>query len=547
MSPARYVVLPKNVATVLVTVVLAVSLSALGVAWGLASQASAATVPDSYSIWSSAIVPRVDADPETSAVQLGVRFSTSQSGDIRSIRYYKSVANLGPHRGVLYGPRGDVLGRVTFAGESAKGWQQADFDAPVPVTAGQTYVAAYFAPQGRYADDVSSLSPSQPASRYALTATQGVYSYGTGMPGLSWNASNYYVDVVFSPGAAAAPPTTTASPPPVTTTTTTTRPPTTTTTRPPTTTTTTTSATTTPTPTTTTTPPPPTSSPTSSQGGTPAGCASRPSACGYPDASNTGVPAGTTLVRVPEQVTSGPGWAWDPRGWISITGNGAVLDGILVNATIDVNTADNVTIRNSRIVTGGEGFGISLRHAGSVTIAASEIAAPAGNRLMVGIKDIYGDSASPTIRGNDISGTSTGVQVDQGLIQDNYIHDLGFISGDHVNGTTSNGGSQQLTIRHNTVFNQVGQTDAISLFQDFGAQANRIIDNNLVAGGGYTIYAGANPGKEASATNIQVTNNRIARVFFPNGGSYGPYTAYTSSGGNRFTGNVWDDTLVPLG
>ena len=47
-----------------------------------------------------------------------------------------------------------------------------------------------------------------------------------------------------------------------------------------------------------------------------------------------------------------------------------------------------------------------------------------------------------------------------------------------------------MTIRHNTIFNSHDQTDAISLFQDFGNQANRTIDDNLVAGGGYSVYGG---------------------------------------------------------
>src|SRR5690348_1640013 len=37
-------------------------------------------------------------------------------------------------------------------------------------------------------------------------------------------------------------------------------------------------------------------------------CAVAPSACGYPDASTTGVPDGTTLRTVPTDVASGPGW-----------------------------------------------------------------------------------------------------------------------------------------------------------------------------------------------------------------------------------------------
>ena len=136
--------------------------------------------------------------------------------------------------------------------------------------------------------------------------------------------------------------------------------------------------------------------------------------------------------------------------------------------------------------------------------------------------------------------------MESGLIQDNYIHDMGYKSGDHLNGITSNGSTALLTIRHNTVLNSFDQTDAISLFEDFGVQANRTIDNNLVAGGGYTIYGGANPGG-AATSNIHITNNRFSRLYYPNGGSYGPVTAYAPSGaGNTWTGNIWDDTLTPV-
>ena len=48
---------------------------------------------------------------------------------------------------------GTLLARATFTGETATGWQQVVFDAPVPITADTTYVASYFAPNGRYAVD----------------------------------------------------------------------------------------------------------------------------------------------------------------------------------------------------------------------------------------------------------------------------------------------------------------------------------------------------------------------------------------------------------
>ena len=39
-----------------------------------------------------------------------------------------------------------------------------------------------------------------------------------------------------------------------------------------------------------------------------------------------------------------------------------------------------------------------------------------------------------------------------------------------------------------------------------------------------------------------IRNNRISRLFFPRGGSYGPVTAFDSDGpGNVWSGNVWDE------
>ena len=275
-------------------------------------------------------------------------------------------------------------------------------------------------------------------------------------------------------------------------------------------------------------------------------CAPQPSACGYPDASNTGVLPGVTLRTVPDQVTSGPGWQWNPTGgFVAVTGNGALLDGLLVNAPIDV-TGSNVTIRNSRIIVTGEVWGIALRHSTNVTIENVEIYSPfasGSSRLMVGIKDINSDSTGLSILRSEIYHTATGIQIDAGLIQDNYIHDLGYVSPDHVNGTTSNGGTTQLTIRHNTIFNPHDQTDAISLFQDFGGQGNRTIEDNLLAGGGYSFYGGEGP---TSSFNIHVINNRFARLFYPNGGFCGPVTTFQTGGvGNVWSGNVWDDTGSP--
>jgi hypothetical protein len=274
-------------------------------------------------------------------------------------------------------------------------------------------------------------------------------------------------------------------------------------------------------------------------------CATTPSACGFPDGTNTGVPTGTALLTVPGQVSTGPGWYFDSRGWVEVNGNGAKLSGLYIPYTLDI-SASNVTIKHVRVVTSGHSsFGVSVRHTSNVTIENSTISGlnTGAGRVMVGVKDIYADSTGLQILGNNISMAATGVQLESGLVQGNYIHNLGYISGDHLNGVTSNGGATALlTIAHNTAFTNYQQTDAISLFEDFGAQANRVITGNLLAGGGYAIYGGQNTGGP-TATNIRITNNRIATRIFPNGGFYGPVAYFNTHGaGNTWTGNVWDGT-----
>src|SRR5580692_4123219 len=73
-------------------------------------------------------------------------------------------------------------------------------------------------------------------------------------------------------------------------------------------------------------------------------CAAKPSACGYPDATNSGVPSGTTLKTVPSQISSGPGWSWNATtSVLAVTGSGTVLTGLYIPGTLEID-ASNVTV-----------------------------------------------------------------------------------------------------------------------------------------------------------------------------------------------------------
>lgn len=156
-------------------------------------------------LWSADTAPNVVDGGDSQAAEVGVRFRADLDGSITALRFYKSAANTGVHVGNLWSSEGVLLGSVTFAGETASGWQQAALPTPVPITAGTTYVASYFAPNGRYAVDSLYFSgygvDRGPLHAPAETATEsnGVIAYGaSAFPSNSTPGNNYWVDVVFA-------------------------------------------------------------------------------------------------------------------------------------------------------------------------------------------------------------------------------------------------------------------------------------------------------------------------------------------------------------
>jgi hypothetical protein len=158
------------------------------------------------SIWSPSTVPgtiTVTTDPN--AVELGVKFRSDIDGYITGIRFYKGPSNTGTHIGSLWSATGTLLGQVTFSGESASGWQQANFSTPIAVTANTTYIASYNTSVGLYSDDNNYFTntgvdnPPLHALQSGVDGGNGLFEYGA-TPTFPINThldSNYWVDVVF--------------------------------------------------------------------------------------------------------------------------------------------------------------------------------------------------------------------------------------------------------------------------------------------------------------------------------------------------------------
>jgi hypothetical protein len=160
------------------------------------------------SIWSATTTPAVANDPDGSASELGLKFRADSDGYITGVRFYKGSQNTGTHVGRLWTAAGQQLASATFTGESASGWQQVSFAAPVAVTANTTYVASYSAPNGHYAEDdgyfASAGLDRAPlhALRDGASGPNGAYAPAGSFPASAYLSANYWVDVVYATSAA---------------------------------------------------------------------------------------------------------------------------------------------------------------------------------------------------------------------------------------------------------------------------------------------------------------------------------------------------------
>lgn len=260
------------------------------------------------------------------------------------------------------------------------------------------------------------------------------------------------------------------------------------------------------------------------------GCMARPSACAFPDSTNTGVPRGTVLTM--------------HEGDLHLTSDGEVIDALDINGCVYVH-AHNVTLKRSRIRGGNcphyiiRIMPVAMAGAG-VTIEDVEIDFQ-GKHGSKGIAfDNYVAIRVHFHGGSDCAHFSRNV-----VIQDSFC-DVAFLPQDlkdHADGFQTDG-ADNVVLRHNTIRNANSQTSAIIIGSNSGPVANVEIINNLMAGGGYILYCAAATGQ---VRNISVSNNLFARTIFQNGGFWGP-TAFCErigSGWDRKT-NIWDDTGDPL-
>jgi hypothetical protein len=252
-------------------------------------------------------------------------------------------------------------------------------------------------------------------------------------------------------------------------------------------------------------------------------CGKDPSSCGFPDSTNTGVPAGVTLTA------SGP---------VTANQNGQVISGLRINGCVDVE-ASNVTIKDDDISDSAPAsFCVNIASNVSNTLI-EDTSIHGTNSGNGGVEYAIRDLGNGTrlLRVNMYWCTEC-LASSSASMQDSYIHDLANISGSHYEDIYDGGGSG-LSVIHSTLFNQQEQTAAIYMAPDTGdALTNITINDNLLAGGGYTIYGGTSLGD--STSRIAITDNLFSTIYFPACGQFGEL-AYWSSNGNTWSANTYTD------
>jgi hypothetical protein len=259
-----------------------------------------------------------------------------------------------------------------------------------------------------------------------------------------------------------------------------------------------------------------------------------------------------------------------PSGSITVTTANAVIDGLDVSGTIRVK-ANNVTIKNTRVTGVGAGCGptttcgnflIINDCACNLTISRVEITANSPTTVEHGIRNPSGGTIN-------VDHVYQHGNVDalcwcaNATVTDTYSSIHLAISSDHLENLYTDDAT--VTVRHSTLLNTAPQT--ANIFANTGnggggACRNRLtITDNLLAGGGFSIYPCGNATSQGTST-ANITGNRFARCgggqavqggggtwfcpggadsagYYPGAGSFGRLAA--SYPNTVWSNNIWDD------
>jgi len=162
-----------------------------------------ANAASNLGLFESSVTPATAAVTSTGAANVGVKFTTTTSGTITGLQFYRSSQQKRSYSGSLWDASGRLIGRTTFQASSTTGWQTANFSRPVAIQAGRYYTASYYASDGRFAVTRNAfIARHTTAAGMAVPGKGGVFKYSSSnLRPTSTTTTNYMVDVVFTEGA----------------------------------------------------------------------------------------------------------------------------------------------------------------------------------------------------------------------------------------------------------------------------------------------------------------------------------------------------------
>ncbi|MEZ0392009.1 MAG: DUF4082 domain-containing protein, partial [Pseudobdellovibrionaceae bacterium] len=132
------------------------------------------------------------------AYELGMKFTSTVSGKITGIRFYKGSSESGTRTGKIYSSTGALLASVTFPAGTASGWQQATLASPLSIAANTQYTVSVNTGAGYYvATNDGMASQISSGSLRSVVGNNGVYGPVGARPTNSYQNSNYFRDIVF--------------------------------------------------------------------------------------------------------------------------------------------------------------------------------------------------------------------------------------------------------------------------------------------------------------------------------------------------------------
>jgi hypothetical protein len=238
-----------------------------------------------------------------------------------------------------------------------------------------------------------------------------------------------------------------------------------------------------------------------------------PSPSGWPNANNTGVPAGVVLT---------------PSVALTVTKPNSIISGLDISGSVSIQ-ASGVTIKNCKIHGTGNG-GITVR-SGDVTILDSEIFGFSNYAISFDNWKAYRVNIHSVADDGVKFGTNT-------LLQDSYLHDFTPSADAHADGGQMQSGESNIVIRHNTINIPQGNS-ALFFAPDLGPSSLGpvLIDGNLLGGGNFTLFIVDGNNGQYHQSGYTVTNNRFLRT-----ANYGPVNINEPKANFIvWSGNVYDN------